>query len=282
MHTSAIVADINEILSRHGIAEIMQLQDIQVTDKTISDILKPGSKLSNAITSALWPSINTETVYHYTSREAAEKILETDIFRLTNIERRLNDGEVVTFCETHELNGYLEKDANGLPKYRSLLMPQLFYASFTETNLSPDEEEYFWQTFATSDGVRLTLKITATNPNFRKILYEPRRGEPIQLMVDLTSTLRRKYGREFVLQGMSRLCAFYLNGQEYGREKEYRILYKTWPDEGPQPQGSGRDSYVELPINQKTNLGYEICITEVNAETRPNIPDGYVFSKRTH
>ncbi len=50
MNTSVIVADINEILSRHGISEIIQRQDIQVTDKTISDILKPDSKLSNAIT----------------------------------------------------------------------------------------------------------------------------------------------------------------------------------------------------------------------------------------
>ncbi len=282
MNTSVIVADINEILSRHGISEIMQRQDIQVTDKTISDILKPGSKLSNAITNSLWPSIDTETVYHYTSREAAEKILATNTFRLSNIEKRLNDGEIVTFCETHALNGYLEKDENGLPQYQSLLMPQLFYASFTETSLSHSEEEYFWQNFATSDGVRLTVKITATNQNFRKIRYEPNRGEPIQLLADLTSTLREKHGREFVLQGMSRLCAFYLNGQDYSREKEYRILYRTWPGEGPQPKGSGRDVYVELPINQKTILGYEIGITEVHANTRPNMPDCYVFSKRTH
>ncbi len=44
------------------------------------------------------------------------------IFRLSNIEERLNDGEVKTFCKTHDLHGYLEDDENGIPRYRSLLM----------------------------------------------------------------------------------------------------------------------------------------------------------------
>jgi len=86
-------------------------------------------------------------------------------------------------------------------------MPQLFYASFTEASLSQEDEEYFWRNFAASDGVRLTIDITATNPNFRKIVYEPKPGTPIPLLTDLVSTIRQQHGREFVLQGISRLCA---------------------------------------------------------------------------
>ena len=280
MTMEAIVADINEILSKHGICEVIQLQDITVTDKTVSDMAKPCPKLSNAITEFLWQSVRSATVYHYTSREAAESILSTGIFRLTNIEKRLNDGEIVTFCQTHGLNGYLEKDADGLPKYRTLLMPQLFYASFTEANLPQNDEEYFWRNFAASDGVRLTINITAQNPDFRKMVYEPKPGTPIPLLTELISTLRRQHSREFVLQGISRLCSFYLCGQSYSREKEYRALFKTWPDVGPQPVGTGPTSYVEIPLNQMADLGYEFRITEVHASSRPNMPTNYTFSQR--
>lgn len=129
MTLNAIVTDINAILSKHGVSDAMQLRDISVTDKTVSDMAKPSPRLSDAITAHLWPSISSATVYHYTSREAAENILSTGIFRLTNIEKRLTDGEIVTFCQTHGLRGYLEPDASGEPTYRALLLPQLFYAS---------------------------------------------------------------------------------------------------------------------------------------------------------
>jgi len=281
MTASAIVAEINSILSKHGIFDAMQFQDITVTDKTVSDMAKRCPRLSDAITDHLWPSVKSATVYHYTSSDAAESILSTGIFRLTNIERRLNDGEIITFCKTHGLDGYLENDASGRPTYRSLLMPQLFYASFTEANLSPDDEEYFWRNFAASDGVRLTISVTAKNPNFRKIVYEPKPGTPIPLLTDLISTIRQQHGREFVLQGISRLCAFYLCGQSYSREKEYRALFKTWPDIGPQPVGTGPTSYVEVPLNQMTDFGYEFRVTEVHASTRPNMPSQYAFSPRS-
>lgn len=281
MPVDAIVADINKILSTYRISEVIQQQDITVTDKTVSDMTKSCPKLSNAITNHIWPSVCQETVYHYTSHQAAESILVSHIFRLTNIERRLNDGEITTFCKTHELSGYLALNDCGLPRYRSLLMPQLFYASFTEANLSPDDEEYFWRNFAASDGVRLTIKITAKNPNFRKIIYEPKPGTPIPLLQDLISTVRQNHGREFILQGISRLCAFYLCGQSYSREKEYRVLFKTWPGFGQQPVGTGATSYVEIPLNQMTACGYEFLITEVHASTRPNMPKDYTFSQRT-
>lgn len=282
MHTTtlAIVDDINRILSSHGVSVVLHPQDITVTDKTISDMVKPCPKLSDAITSKLWPTVRSATVYHYTSREAAESILSTGIFRITNIEKRLNDGEIVTFCRTHGLSGYLEQSSTGLPTYRTLLMPQLFYASFTDSALQPCDEEYFWRSFASSDGVRLKLEVEATNPNFRKIVYEPQPGVPIPLLADLVSTIRQKYSREFVLQGISRLCAFYLCGQSYSREKEYRLLYKSWPEFGPQPVGMGQSAYVELPLNQMSECGYQLRITEVHARTRPNMPDQYSFSPR--
>lgn len=61
-------------------------------------------------------------------------------------------------------------------------MPNTFYSSFTTTELSSEDEEYFWQNFAGSDGFRLTFEVVAGNCNFRKMYYEKVDGEPIKLL----------------------------------------------------------------------------------------------------
>lgn len=106
------------------------------------------------------------------------------------------------------------------------------------------------------------------------------RTTPFLILDDLLS-LREKHGRAFTLQGISRLCAFFLDGSKYSREKEYRALFKAWPGvpELPQPIGTGPKSYVEFPLG-KTVAGYTFRVTEVQANTRPNIPDNYTFIQR--
>src|SRR5690606_6162751 len=118
--------------------------------------------------------------------------------------------EIETFCRNHGLLGYLEQDANREPKYKSLIMNNMFYSSFTDINLTTDQEEYFWKTFAPVDGVRLKLEVTASNPNFRKMVYETTKGRPLPLLDELAKVVRKSYSREFVLSGISRLCAFFL------------------------------------------------------------------------
>ena len=276
----SLVATINSVLAKNGISEQISLSDITITEKTVSDLVKPNSKLSELITNLLWPSISSATVYHYTSRCSAESILNSGVFRLTNIAKRYNEGEVVTFCKTHNLEGYLANDANSEPTYRHLIMPNTFYASFTDTNLSKDQEEYFWSSFAACDGVRLKIEIEASNPNFRKVHYEVKKGRPIPLLSELTGCVRNDYGREFILKGISRLCSFYLSGADYGQENEYRALYRTWEGFGPQPKGVGPSSYIELPLNQMSECGYHLRVNEVHANEKINMPSSYIFSRR--
>lgn len=78
-----------------------------------------------------------------------------------------------------DLKGYLEKDSAGNPKYRHLIMPNTYYASFTDASLTTDQEQYFWRNFASCDGVRLKIEVTAVNPNFRRLRYEHKSGQPI-------------------------------------------------------------------------------------------------------
>lgn len=278
--THALVADINTILAGNGIKDQISLSDITVTDKIVSDLVKSNAKLSDAITNFLWPSITDATVHHYTSKSAAESILNTGIFRLSNIAARYSDGEIVTFCQTHDLKGYLEEDAAGQPTYRHLIMPNTFYASFTDTLLSTSQEEYFWRNFSACDGVRLKIEVAASEPNFRKIRYEQHKGKPIKVLEELMSCIREKHNREFILKGISRLCSFYLSGQDYGIENEYRLIHRVWDGLGPQPKNDGANSYIELPLNAMSDCGYQLMIKEVHANSRPNMPSSYVFSKR--
>lgn len=276
----ALVNDINTVLTRHGVGKTITLSDITVTDKNVSDLVKPNAPLSEAITNHLWPSISSEVVYHYTSMQAAEEILNSGTFRLTSIEKRYGEGEIETFCKTHDLYGYLDSTENGAPLYKSLLMPNTYYASFTGSDLTPEREDYLWRIFATHDGVRLKLNITASNPNFRRIKYEAKSNTPIPLISDLANIVRQNYGRELILKGVSRLCSFYLSGHDYGIENELRVLHRTWEESGPQPIGQGPSSYIELPIGAMSQCGYRIDVLEVQSRTRPSMPSSFIFSSR--
>lgn len=258
----------------------ISLSDITITDNTVSDLVKPNAKLSDAITNYLWPSISSACIYHYTSKNAAESILKTNKFRLNNIANRYSDGEIKTFCKAHRLQGYLEEDEKGDPKYKHLIMPNTYYASFTDTNLTKDEEEYFWRNFASCNGVRLKINVTASNPNFRRIHYQQVKGEPISILTELTNCIRDNYKREFILKGISRLCSFYLSGENYGIENEYRALYRVWEGFCPQPITGSPFDYIELPLNEMSECGYKLEIVEVHANEKPDMPSKYQFSKR--
>lgn len=278
MWNSELVKDINEILRKYGVNKEIGISDISITENIISDLVKPEAKLSNALIEFLWPSLYSKQVYHYTSKVAAESILGTQKFRFSNIERRYHEDEIITFVQTHNYDGYLEENSEGEPWYKTNIMKNMFYASFTDTNLSNDQEEYFWQTFATSDGVRLKLEITADHPDFRKIYYEEKTGKGIKILLELTGLIKEKYNRDLVIKGSSRICAFYLPGDKYAKENEYRALHRIW--ETNKIKGEGKDSYIEIPLDKENEFKYKIKVIEVSACEKPNMDQSYSFKKR--
>ncbi len=276
----ALVSDINEILKKNKILDAISLCDITITENSVSDLVKQNAKLSDAITRSPWSSIPSASVYHYTSRDKAEKILNTKKFRLYNIAKGYNDDGIRAFCEAHGLKGYLEQDENGDPSYRKLIIQNSFYASFTttdtDTSLTATQEEYFLEHYG---EVRLKFEITALNSNFRKICYEATKGKPIPVLSELADCIREKYNRVFILQGISSLCFFYLSNK-YKIENEYRLLCKVQEDCDPQPKDDGEHKYIELPLDKMNECGYQLKLVEVHATEKPTMPDSYVFSKR--
>lgn len=274
-----LVKDINLILKKFRINETIFLQDLTITANGVSDAIKPIPKLSDAVINFLWPSITTETVYHYTTKAKAEKILNSGIFRLTNIGIRYNEGEITTFYNTHNLTGYMGVDKYGIPNDKELV-DNTFYASFTSSKLTAAQEEVFWRRFASYEGVRLKIEVKAINQNFRKIYYEQTKGKQIRLLNELGNLVVNKYKRKFTLKHISTLCSFYLSGADYGIENEYRLLHRVWDKSGLQPKTDEKYSYLELPLNLMTECGYELKVVEVHARENLNIPSSYALSKR--
>jgi hypothetical protein len=275
-----IVDTINEVLRKHGICTVITAKDITVTENLVCDFVKPECRLSECLIEHLWPRIHQATVFHFTSREAAESILSTRTLRLQNLGKRYGEGELSTFSATHNLDGYMRKDEDGRPVYRTLLMANAFYASFTDASLSAEEQEPLWRRFSGNDGVRLTFQVKAQNPNFRRMQYEGVRGQPIPVLAELAEQLNSRYGKYFMLSGISRMCAFYLAEAQYGAEKECRILYKTWEGIGPQPIGSGSSAYVEIPLDTMSELGYRLDLVGVCSRVRPAMRNGLKFTPR--
>ena len=276
-----IIDDINAILKRHGIKTEITRSQLTVTDCTVSDLYMQDAVLSNAIIDKLWPSIRCETVYHYTSLDSAENILESRNFRLNNIGNRYDEGEIISFCSSHNLDGYLEKDSLGDPKYKQLLMPNTYYASFTGTQLTEEQDNYLFDAFSKgSEGARIKFKITAQNSNFRKIYYETSKGEPIPLLKELMCCVENKYKRKFVLKGLSHICSFYLSGELFKNENECRILHRVWDNTSCSEKYGNELPFIALPLEEMAESGFQLDLIEVQAHHFPKHIGNYTFVQR--
>ncbi|WP_204249000.1 hypothetical protein [Halomonas sp. S2151] len=155
----------------------------------------------------------------------------------------------------------------------------MYYSSFTDTALTNEQEAYFWRTFSPFDGVRLKLRIEASNQNFRAMVYESKTGQPISILNDLVREIRNKHNREFVLSGISRLCAFYLE-KDFDVENEYRILFRDWDDGSVNPKTERDTSFIEVPLDAMGPTGYKIEVLEVQSNEALSIPKKYPIQPR--
>lgn len=259
-----VIDEINQILVSHSVPERIDYGDLIFTENVATDAYRQNPCLSSAIVQHVWPSVSEKEVRHFTSRAAAISILSTRKLRLTSILKRFKEGEIETFCKDHNLDGYLEHDAHGDPIYKSLLMPNIFYASFTERYLLPDELQRMWDGFAAGDGVCITFKIRAKNPNFRRVKYQTEPLASISLLKQITDCVRSFENRRFVMGGTSRISAFYL-GKKYSPEMEYRMLHRLWGEDLeklPKEDELG-NKYIEVPLGLDGAFGFEIDVLQV-------------------
>jgi len=260
--------DIDSIFKCHGVNDGFGPHDFIYTDKTVTDAFKAHPRISHSIVNATWPSIATKVVAHFTSRRAAEEILSKCIFRLHCLDRRVKEGELIAFARDHRLDGWLQQTSADEPPYLQS-MRRMFYASFTEPDLDERDEAEMWHEFAAGpDGVRLTFKIEARAPDFRKIIYSRGINRGIDLINALQVRVNQFGQRKFVFRGMSRLAAFYLN-RHLSNEQEIRLLHPCYDDQftGVKEDASGW-RYLEIPLDGEWHSGYRMTLQSIVSPAR--------------
>jgi hypothetical protein len=264
MNREEILKAFNGVLSKYGINMKLAIDDLTITEKVITDSPTGNPMLSNALNDIIWPSIGDQEVFHYTNRSAAKSIVTSKILRLYWLIKRFTEDEIVCFCKDHHLDGYLYEQTKGDPRYKSLIMKNLFYASFAEVNISHREDDNLWNSFGQGDGARLRFRIQATNPDFRRIVYSSIPPKPIPILNEL-SQIARAAKRDFLLQGISRLCAFYLP-TKYFTENEYRIIIKDFQNDRLNVKKDGKHSYIDLPFNEPNKTGFYLTLLDIQTE----------------
>lgn len=272
-----IVKDINAILKNHGLNQEVSENCFTVNDKIITDGVKAKKCLSSLIIDNIWPSIPSADLYHYTNKVASESILSTNSLRLYSIEKRYKEDEIRAFCEKHSLHGYLDKDDSGKEKYKSL-MSNIYYTSFADTNITPEHDKILWDRFACTDGARFKIKVTSSRADLRKMVYS---DKPIPLLSELTVNLQKTYKKEFILSGISRLCAFNLP-VTYGIESEVRMLHRYWcPPPEPKLDKELSFKYIEIPFGEPSEICYRVEIIEVQSNSSFYNPHQYKVAERS-
>lgn len=275
-----IANNINNIFIKHNIHEKIHHSDIIVLDNIICDnLFQNKSNFSNIIIKNIWPPIKEREVYHYTNQKATESILKSETFRLCNIAKNYSFNEVEAFCKNHNLTYPLKRDENNIPNYKKDIMPNTFYASFTDVE-NPNihiADNYLWRQFSKQNGVRLKLKISAKNEDFREMKYEEIKGKPIELYNDIISLIENQYNKKFAIKGLSRFVSFYLP-IKFKEETETRLLFRTWSNTDKYiigDQNKIEETYIEIPLNKDNFTTYKIEITEIQSDKELIIPDKY-------
>lgn len=192
--------------------------------------------------------------------------MATNKFRLTNIQKRIHEDELKTLC-----------DHLGLHHYDTIELDQTFYASFVQSNLTKEAEEYFWRSFAYCDGVRLKFEITAENTNLRNMVYKEN-NNPIAVIQEIQNLTEKTFNKKFVFQGLFMLCAFYLPSS-YRVENEIRMAYKERDPTQILVQDA-QYTYIELPLGE-VSRGFKIEVIEVCASEKLAMSDSTHFLLRS-
>lgn len=107
-------------------------------------------------------------------------------------------------------------------------MKDIYYISLARSKELTSDNEYDLETsFCNGRGARLEFAINSHIPDFRNVYYYE--GEK-SLYEELLEFIKNKYNKLFVINGLSKLGAFYLQG-DFSTEHETRLIIKKDTDD---------------------------------------------------
>lgn len=233
------------VLAKYGLEHLFDELKLHIRKERITE-LSYCRRLSDGILTAMFPkeAVPSE-LFHYTKLSLLRSIASSGELRLYWVRKRIGQGELDTFANTHGLEGYL-KSSKGKPPFYKELSDDIFYTSLTRPG--SQNEDDLWNVFAEGGrGVRLKLQVAPVRArsDLRPIQYET----PAQtLLNELNGALANESEPPFVPWTISRIGAFYLPSILH-REDEVRLMIKRYKDGRNDARADPPDEYWPIPLN---------------------------------
>ena len=271
------IEKLNEIFEKYNFGIKAEVEDFNYFNEVVTDSLK-GSRISKHLTNHICPPIHEEVFYHYTKIESGKSILLGKSLRLYSVKKRITEDEIKSFLEKFKYKFPLSIDeASKKPRYIQSIADGFFYTSMTDTNLTQKEEEYFWEQFAGSDGVRFKFKIQIQTGCLRKITYGNNIDHWANFHKEIQDLTKTTLGKVFYWEDSSSVCGLYLP-HGYSHENETRLVIKrSW---GLEESSDGKHQYVTINFGENPNILTKLELIEVQTNHDIQTPTGVSKIKR--
>ena len=228
-----LVDFVNSIFAKYEITDRITTQHIRFNAEFIGNIIKvDDKKLSQIIFDKYFPKPNRLSYYHYTSFEASKSIIENKKLRLSNLNKRFNDGEFSTFYDEHGMDGYKKGGVTlGVDFSEKAIMSKIYFISLTGSGYNLGDNN-LWRDFGDDgNGVRLEFKVTPKTLDFREIFYStPKVQNSLPMLKELFAEVKAKYGLPLNFTFASKIGSYYIKGN-FQNENEFRFIIKTTADD---------------------------------------------------
>ena len=259
---------INDLLVRYNLDldPPVTEDDLALLPSVVTDEFRPERRITVRLTRAISPPIHNGEFYHYTSFLAAKEILNTKILRLTSLTKRVAEDEIVQSLKEFNLVYPLSNDPKtGKPRYLTSIANRIFYTSFTDTSLSEEEEEYFWNFFAGIDGVRLKFRIELGSGCLHRMVYGADMKKWASFFRELTELTERELCRPFFYGDSAIVCALRLPNA-YKAEKETRLI--TYRCCGLPLEKDGGIEFLKLSFGHNEAIKVNLQLVEIQSNQK--------------
>ncbi|MDX0531516.1 hypothetical protein GOC94_30945 [Sinorhizobium medicae] len=253
-HRDKVIGILHDVLARHGMQVDLNRMDIHLSDKVIIESFAKGAYLSEAVLNYMFPHEPAPcTLYHYTSLEGIEGIVQSGELRLYPVRKRLGQGgELDAFAKAHGLLGYLNVSED--EAFYKTLSDDLFYISMTR--VPPKDPYLMWGAFAKGTGVRLEFQVQPKVAELRPIRYE--QDNSTTLLTEINQALEYAGEPPFNPWTISKIGAFYLDSTVKS-EDEVRLLLKRHVGGIDMTRSDDSSRYWPIPIGEEN----EFCQVEL-------------------
>jgi len=279
MNPAHYAEDLNRLFERREIDLRVAPSDFLFAPEYVTDAHR-DRRLSGFLTGKFSAPIHEGEFYHYTSAVGLEKIIESNVLRLTSLQKRATEDEVKIFLRRFGYSYPLQTDPEtNAPRYLTSIAPRIFYLSLTESAaITATKDGTLWNSFAGNDGARLKLRMKLQSGNLRRMMYGDQVDELADVFREVTEITQRVLGKPFFWADAGIVCALQLPFS-YETEEEIRLIARR-DTELPSGRDGGTE-YLEVKLGYTPQMGLEVDLVEIQTNRLINPPAGVSVIRRS-